>query len=184
METRAARSAIVTRVNQPQSDICTGASDSWQARSVRSVCTYFGQADGETGANDVDLPQCGRENRPVSIFRVVAVVCALVAPVAAVSRDLIGIALSSRAEACCAAMGGECAGLSTPDVCCQTQRFAASPDLTSTAPSFAHVDVASPVSTPSICLSDGLGSSRVRLVRAAFKRPHDPPHLHGFPFLV
>ena len=117
-------------------------------------------------------------------FRAVAVVCALAAPVAAVSHDLIGFALSSRAEACCAAMRGECAGLSTPDTCCQTQQFAAGPELTSTAPGLAHVDIASPVSIASVWLSDGLGSTREWSVRDAFTRPHDPPHLHGFPLLI
>ena len=116
--------------------------------------------------------------------RVVAVVCALAAPVAAVSHDLIGLALSSRAEACCAAMRGECAGLSTPDTCCQTQQFAASPDLTSTTPSLAQVDLAGPVSIGNIWLPDALGSARDRSARDAFKRPHDPPHLHTFPLLI
>ena len=117
-------------------------------------------------------------------FRVVAVVCALAAPVAAVSHELIGFALSSRAEACCAAMRGECAGLSTPDTCCQTRQFAASPDLTSTAPGLAQVDIASPLPIPTSYRSDGLGSARDRSARDAFKRPHDPPHLHGFPLLI
>ena len=117
-------------------------------------------------------------------FRAVAVVCALAAPVAAVAHDLIGFALSSRAEACCAAMRGECAGLSTPDTCCQTQQFAAGPDLTSTAPGLAHVDIAGPVSILTIDPSDELGSAGERSVQDAFKRPHDPPHLHGFPLLI
>ena len=139
---------------------------------------------GKPLANDVDLLRGGRENRTVSFFRVVAVVCALVAPVADASHGLIGFALSSRAEACCAAMRGECAGLSTPDTCCQTRQVSAAPDLTTTAPVPAHSDLTLPVSAVGIGLATDCETSRDWLVREAFKRPHDPPHLHGFPLLI
>ena len=116
-------------------------------------------------------------------FRVIAFVCALVTPVAVVSHDLVAFALSRSAEACCAATRGECAGLSTPDSCCRTQQMAASPDFTSTAPGLAHLGLA-PISTPIVDLLGAPWSWSDVAVPDAFKRPHDPPHLHGFPLLI
>lgn len=119
----------------------------------------------------------------MTALRPVALVCALLVPSTAISGDLIRFALSSRALACCAATKGACAQLTTPDTCCQTQEQAAGPglaangpDLQLSFPSFA--DQSTPIA---FVIIDALELDRTT---EAFKRPHDPPHLHLFPLLI
>jgi hypothetical protein len=117
----------------------------------------------------------------------VAVACMLILPFAVISDDLIRFGLSADAHRCCASTNGDCAQLNTPDDCCQTQQQAASHGYTSLAPNtrlqfVAGMDVTAPVEharnlvqPPHVVELSPLD---------AFKRPHDPPHLHSFPLLI
>jgi hypothetical protein len=115
----------------------------------------------------------------------ISAVCALLVPVAAIADDLLRFSLSYRAEACCAETNGDCAGLSTPDTCCQTRQQAGQ-GLTTTAPGLRAglappaIDSDSPLATAII------GAARVAIPLSVgfFKRPHDPPHLHIFSLLI
>jgi len=122
----------------------------------------------------------------VTRSRAVALVCMLVLPVAVTSDDLIRFALSADAHRCCASTKGDCARLSTPDECCHTQERAISQGYTTVCPD----------SRPEFVSNLELGLSAeyprfdVQLFAItadgslAFKRPHDPPHLHPFPLLI
>jgi hypothetical protein len=133
-----------------------------------------------------DSVQAAVHNRFVRSYRLLAVVCALLVPSAAIADDLIRFSLSYRAAACCAKTNGDCAGLSTPDTCCQTHRQAAGQGLTTIAPGLRSelappaVDPASPLAVAIV----GVGRRIVPLGPEAFKRPHDPPHLHTFSLLI
>jgi hypothetical protein len=120
-------------------------------------------------------------------FRIIALTCALAVPVAAVGDDLIRLALSMDAHRCCASTGGKCAQLSGPDDCCQTQQQAASQGFSAVAldgalriASAESIAVAS-ASQIAIVPVPLLGD---RPASTAFKRLHDPPHLHSSPLLI
>jgi hypothetical protein len=123
----------------------------------------------------------------VSGFRFVALICALLVPSAVVADDLIRAVLSGRAMTCCASMEGDCAGVRTPDSCCQTRKQAAGPGLTTTAPSVRdNVLPCIAVDLPPIVFSS-IDDQTPRVDsggRDLFKRPHDPPHLHVFHLLI
>jgi hypothetical protein len=133
-----------------------------------------------------DTLQAAVHNRVVRRIRLIAAVCALLVPVAAAASDLLQFSLSYRAAACCAETNGDCAGLSTPDTCCQTREQAAGQGLTTTAPGL-RAELAPPaIDSDSPLATAIVGTARmvVPLSVGSFKRPHDPPHLHIFSLLI
>ena len=102
---------------------------------------------------------------------------------AAGSSDVVAAHFSMNALACCTKTHNECAKLRTPDDCCKSMGRGVSattsmlPDgradhLAATLAIVPIVDVAAAVAPDT-------GSPA-----AAFKRPHDPPHLHPVPLLI
>jgi hypothetical protein len=107
-------------------------------------------------------------------------------PSAMIADDLIRFALSADAHRCCAAAHGQCAQLSTPDECCKTQEQATSQGFTSL-PNAAPIRVEAPDALSLAMTPDVIAGVSERFSNhdvAAFKRPHDPPHLHPFPLLI
>ncbi len=97
---------------------------------------------------------------------------------------LDGFRASMKAMACCARTHGTCAGLDSPDDCCRRMGHtsASTPsavpttrDAAATTAFVAIMPIASAVAWP---------SSRHAIAEPAFKRPHDPPHLHPIPLLI
>jgi hypothetical protein len=86
------------------------------------------------------------------------------------------------AMACCAKAHHECAGVKTPDDCCRSRGHLVSAPP-SVAPSardgISFAAVVTPLIAPGL-----IDDSRPLLADPAFKRPHDPPHLHPFPLLI
>jgi hypothetical protein len=100
--------------------------------------------------------------------------------VAAPLADLRG---SAEAMACCAKTDYTCAGMSGPDDCCQRMGHVVPAAAAGLTDSFRlaqpPVAVISPVATD-VTLTR-LDSADVL---PAFKRPHDPPHLHAHILLI
>jgi hypothetical protein len=95
-----------------------------------------------------------------------------------------GIALRFAVEAaeCCAKSKAACARLTTPDDCCRAMGHGSGELASTKAPSShelmpALVTVAAILPGPSIHILFSAGTD-------AFKRPHDPPHLHPIPLLI
>ena len=90
---------------------------------------------------------------------------------------------SATAMACCAKTDYTCAGLSAPDDCCQHMGHAAHASPAGPPSGFRLfqpvVSIGSPILTdpPSPTWDSGDAVS-------AFKRPHDPPHLHAHCLLI
>ena len=86
------------------------------------------------------------------------------------------------AMACCAKTNYQCAGLSRPDDCCQRMGHAAGPTV-GTLSSASPLVVPSAVTIPAFIVAP---ASRFGTPSPgpAFKRPHDPPHLHPFSLLI
>ena len=107
----------------------------------------------------------------------------LIVMVATGASDLLASQFSLRAMACCARTHQECAGLRTPDDCCQgmAQGLGA---IVTTPPDARAVDAG-----PVLAILPIIGELTPDLVHApppsaAFKRPHDPPHLHPVALLI
>jgi len=86
------------------------------------------------------------------------------------------------AMACCARTNYQCAGLSRSDDCCQRMGHTAAPTVGTLAS-------ASPLSVPLAVIVPGFtvaptSASAPLNAGPAFKRPHDPPHLHPFSLLI
>jgi len=90
---------------------------------------------------------------------------------------------SATAMACCAKTEYECAGVSTPDDCCQHMGHTAVQSV---------ADIVAKVQQSSLAMVAVVPAFGVRIAAArlephsvvAFKRPHDPPHLHPFSLLI
>jgi hypothetical protein len=90
---------------------------------------------------------------------------------------------SATAMACCARTDYTCASLSGPDDCCQHMGHGAPTVVAGTSANFRLVQSTAAVVSP------GLIDATLSLVRSrdavpAFKRPHDPPHLHAYSLLI
>ena len=86
------------------------------------------------------------------------------------------------AMACCAKTNYQCAGLSRPDDCCQRMGHAAGPTV-GTLSSASPLVVPAAVIIPGFIVAPALPSGSPSQ-GPAFKRPHDPPHLHPFSLLI
>jgi len=103
--------------------------------------------------------------------------------VAAGFSDLAATSFSMSAMACCAKAHNQCAGLNAPDDCCQRMGHASVHDV-------ADVVAKAQLSGFAVLAAVPGFVATVALVRLepladiAFKRPHDPPHLHPFSLLI
>jgi hypothetical protein len=106
-----------------------------------------------------------------------AVLALAVSPLAAL-RD------SAAAMACCAKTDYACAGLSSPDDCCQHMGHAAhgvTPGTVSAARELLIPItgiVQSSFAADTAAAADPIGTLSI------FTRPHDPPHLHSYSLLI
>ena len=88
------------------------------------------------------------------------------------------------AMACCVKTDYRCATVGGPDDCCQhmghTSRGATLGNPSSAAP----IVPPTVVIFPSLYTAPAISSSGLLDIASAFKRPHDPPHLHTFSLLI
>ena len=97
--------------------------------------------------------------------------------------SLADLRSSTTAMACCAKTHNTCAGLRTPDDCCKRMGHATADSLAGTLSS------AQPLVVPATVVVAWLPPNLTTVqsssnVDVAFKRPHDPPHLHPFSLLI
>jgi len=90
---------------------------------------------------------------------------------------------AATAMACCAKTNYQCAGLSGPDDCCQRMGHTAGGATSSTLSSADPLVAPAAVVVPSFIVA--LTSAPAPPAPGpAFKRPHDPPHLHPYSLLI
>jgi len=86
------------------------------------------------------------------------------------------------AMACCAKTNYQCAGLSRSDDCCQRMSHTSGPTagtISSVSPMF----VPAAAITPAFIVASTSAPAPLN-PGPAFKRPHDPPHLHPYSLLI
>jgi hypothetical protein len=99
------------------------------------------------------------------------------------ASSLADLRSSATANACCVKANYQCAGLSEPDDCCKRMGHTAAAGVAGT------LSAAQPLVLPATIVATFLPID-VRAARdssrpdCAFKRPHDPPHLHPFSLLI
>src|SRR4026209_2792953 len=91
--------------------------------------------------------------------------------------DVVASQFSLSAMACCAKTRQQCAGLRTPDDCCQGMGQGIGPTVT-TPPAARVVGVGPALAILPVVTDPTPALGLVVLPSATFKRPHDPPHLH------
>jgi hypothetical protein len=103
--------------------------------------------------------------------------------VALAARDAAALRASADAMECCAKTDYSCAGMSTPDDCCQRMHHAPAHATPSTAAAAGAVQGSPAIAVPPS--PEAMISTRtVRGPLAPFTRPHDPPYLHAFSLLI
>jgi hypothetical protein len=112
----------------------------------------------------------------VLLVRLIAFACVVVVPISSAAAELAQMAMSSRAEACCRAMQGACAGLSAPDDCCNTPEIS-QPSGTNAIGAKALIALMAPEVAPRRFNFEPAVYEQ-RSTASAFTRAHDPPHLH------
>jgi len=114
------------------------------------------------------------------MIRSVVVLAALLAA----SADAIALQFSMSAMACCAKAHHECAGLKTADDCCQSMGHGVAAS-TATAPAArADDDGLAVAAMLPVFAIPAMAAGTFFTADSAFKRPHDPPHLHPIPLLI
>jgi hypothetical protein len=97
--------------------------------------------------------------------------------------DVLVSQFSLSAMACCAKAHHQCAGLRTPDDCCQGMGQGIGPTVTR--PPAARVGDVGPALAILPVITDPTPEfGRVILPSATFKKPHDPAHLHPVALLI
>lgn len=96
--------------------------------------------------------------------------------------DGIALRFALEAAGCCAKSKGACARLRTPDDCCRAMGHG-SGELASIKAAPSHEFMPALV-TIAIVLPGPWFDSAFSAGPDAFKRPHDPPHLHPIPLLI
>jgi hypothetical protein len=98
--------------------------------------------------------------------------------------DVAAVTAAVRVMACCAKKRGDCAGVKTPDDCCRSKGHVATVSAGTLPPTSPSTDapLVLDVLPAATCLAK-IAWANV-LVDAAFKRPHDPPHLHPVALLI
>jgi hypothetical protein len=108
---------------------------------------------------------------------------ALLAGISILAADAAGTRASMLAMACCAKMKGDCAGVKSPDDCCRGMGHAtASPP--SNTPQSKSTFASPQLLGEFVSATTAADSGSTVLISIAFKRPHDPPHLHAFALLI
>jgi len=97
---------------------------------------------------------------------------------------LDGFRASMKAMACCARTHGACAGLDSPDDCCRRKGHTSSSAASAVPTTRDEVAPIAFVAIMPIASAVAWPSSRQSIAEPAFKRPHDPPHLHPVPLLI
>jgi hypothetical protein len=123
----------------------------------------------------------------VTRLRAVALACALIVPLTGIGNELVHLSLSAEAQRCCASTNGECAGLSSPDECCQVpDQVAGHGDAAVTPDPRSRVAPEQPIIGPPVIFRHAAPAAEAvwQDSRDRLKRPHDPPHLHPFPLLI
>jgi hypothetical protein len=119
--------------------------------------------------------------RAVMVFgRAVALLLALALP----ASGLEALRSSLNAMACCTKTHNQCAGVRTPDDCCRGMGHTIAPSPSVAPNSRADVSLALVPVLPTVVPAAWIAPSAGRIVEPAFKRPHDPPHLHPVPLLI
>ena len=113
------------------------------------------------------------------LHKLVVVLIAL----AAGSSDAVAAHFSMRAMACCAKTHNECAKFRTADDCCRSMGRGVSV-TTSMLPDSRADHVGVTLAIPPIVDIPAVVSLAAASPAPAFKRPHDPPHLHPVPLLI
>jgi hypothetical protein len=90
---------------------------------------------------------------------------------------------AATAMACCANTNYECAGMSGPDDCCQRMRHTAGRTVAATFSSARLLVIPSAIVVDSFVVQH-TPASALQSAGPAFKRPHDPPHLHPYSLLI
>jgi hypothetical protein len=99
------------------------------------------------------------------------------------ASSLADVRSSATAMACCIKAHNQCAGLSAPDDCCERMGHTSGVSLAGTLSSGQPVVIPPAIlaTLPPVNLSLRLDAPNSDF---AFKRPHDPPHLHPFSLLI
>jgi len=100
------------------------------------------------------------------------------------SSGLDAFRASMKAMACCVRSHQACAGIDTPDDCCQRMGHTSSASPSMVTASHDQVSMATVAVLPVAAMATVVLSPRRWLVEPTFKRPHDPPHLHPVPLLI
>jgi hypothetical protein len=108
----------------------------------------------------------------------------LLLTLAAASGDVVAVHASMAALACCANTHNECAGLKTPDDCCRNMGHGVAISVSTTAGGRAHQSEMSFDLVLPAAADPATVTCSACLPEPAFKRPHDPPHLHPVPLLI
>jgi hypothetical protein len=93
-----------------------------------------------------------------------------------------GLRSSATAMACCAKTNHQCAGLKTPDDCCSQMGHTSGPSPVGTILSSQAFVATAVTIAPSFLAT--VRPALAPVAHDAFKRPHDPPHLHPFSLLI
>ena len=90
---------------------------------------------------------------------------------------------AAAAMACCAKTDYACAGMRAPDDCCEQMGHVVARTTTGTLSNTAPLAVPAAV-VPPVFIVEPTPASEPLNPEAAFKRPHDPPHLHRYSLLI
>ena len=130
------------------------------------------------------VSRCGsehNENVRTRARRVLGCLALLVATAVATGA-FAELRASATAMACCRKTNYRCAGLSPPDDCCQQMGHVARTPGAATVAS-APLLCALPLAAPAFSAEPTSAFPALR-IGFAFKRPHDPPHLHTYSLLI
>ena len=115
----------------------------------------------------------------VRLHKLVVVLIAL----AAGSSDLVAAHFSMHAMACCAKAHNECAKFRTADDCCKSMGRGVSATTSMLPDGRADHGGVTLAILPIVDIPAAVAPAAASPV-PAFKRPHDPPHLHPVPLLI
>jgi hypothetical protein len=112
------------------------------------------------------------------------VAVALLVALGSAANELSDLRSTDAAMACCAKTDYQCAGVATPDDCCQRMHHAPARPAPSTAPIARHAAEGQAVAClPAVYRPFPLPVTVVA-ISPDVARPHDPPHLHTFSLLI
>jgi hypothetical protein len=119
------------------------------------------------------------ERHLVRLYKLVVVLIAF----AAGSNDLVAAHFSMGAMACCAKTHNECAKFRTADDCCRSMGRGVSATTSMLPDGRADHGGVTLAILPIVDIPAAVAPAATSPT-PAFKRPHDPPHLHPVPLLI